>query len=133
MITPTVGRVVLVVPSKSAKQDTRIDTNGLRHAGTVAKVNKDGTVNLGVVDCSGVAYNMISVVLVQDDEVPAAGQAEWMEYQKNQAAKAEPIEDNSKADGVITDGDTQYDSSGEIGGINGADVAEATENLEQKD
>ena len=63
--------------------------------GTVIAVNSDRNVNLFLVDGAGRTHVRTSVKLLQDDDTPpvdAAGKviggyAEWMPYQKNQAAK----------------------------------------------
>lgn len=81
MIEPTLGRVVHYHPK---------DEPGERHAAMIAKVNADGTVNLGCLTDNGVHYSAQNVTLVQDGE-PNTGQCEWMAYQKGQAAKTEEL------------------------------------------
>ena len=83
MIEPTLGRVVHYHPK---------DEPGERHAAMIAKVNADGTVNLGCLTDNGVHYSAQNVTLVQDGE-PNPGQCEWMAYQKNQVRNG--IADNT--------------------------------------
>ena len=89
VIKPTVGRVVLYRavagnPAFPADAD---------HAALVAKVNDDGTLNLGVLDTHGTHHAMRNVPLVQDGEtVPAGHYAKWMEFQLGQAAKTAAVE-----------------------------------------
>ena len=84
-ITPTVGRVVLFRPFD---QDYDHDK---RHAATIAQVNVDGTLNLGVLNDYGVSQAEQNITLVQGDDKPGYGQAEWIPYQKSQAAKTESV------------------------------------------
>ena len=96
-IDPTVGRVVWY------HRGARAGFTGHHYedqplAAHVAYVNADGTVNLMVVSAHGVPFGVMNVPLVQDGEpVPAdaefsAGWAEWMPYQKGQAAKTEALQ-----------------------------------------
>lgn len=101
MIKPTVGRVVNFWPSlynSGGHPDIvrHSDDNGKCQpfAATVAYVWNDRLVNLSFVDHDGIPFNATSVQLLQDDDVgPATGfYAEWMDYQKGQAAKTEAAE-----------------------------------------
>lgn len=85
MIEPTPGRVVWFHPPAPA------NPNGQPHAALVAFVQNPRLVNLAVFDENGTAYNATSVPLLQDDDQAPEGvaYAEWMPYQKGQAAKAE--------------------------------------------
>lgn len=101
VIIPTVGRVIWYHPHNRGRDEN------LRHAATVAFVNEDGTVNLSIVDCLGQTYVQRNVVLVQDQDKPAMGQAEWMPYQKSQAVKngdtveiATPVADSVESEVV---------------------------------
>jgi hypothetical protein len=87
MIKPTIGRVVLYWP-------TGRKPGGQPHAALVAKVINDRLVNLGAVDELGRGYGVVSVTLLQDEDAEpvTGGFAEWMPYQKGQAAKAEQLE-----------------------------------------
>lgn len=76
MLKPTIGRVVLYHPK---------DEPGERHAAQIARVNENGTVNLGCLTDNGVHYSVQNVALIGDQAiVPAPGQAEWMPYQHAQ-------------------------------------------------
>ena len=100
IIKPTVGRVVLFHPSKNA-----VDPGFSRHAegepyaAIVAHVHGDTMVNLSVFDANGVTHSRTSVTLVQGDaDAPAYGfYAEWMPFQKGQAAKTEAIKKTAGA------------------------------------
>lgn len=86
MILPTVGRVVWFHPHV----DTGRDPNGQPLAAIVAKVIDDRIVNLGVFNADGTMSAAQHVTLLQDgDELadPEAAYAEWMPFQKGQAAK----------------------------------------------
>lgn len=86
MIKPTVGRVVHYRP---------IGVNGPAHAAIIACVHNDTCVNLAVFDANGSPYSRASVKLLHDDmnpSIPEGGYAEWMPYQKGQAAKTEELE-----------------------------------------
>lgn len=90
MIKPTVGRVVWYWPSTG---DTIVHNAGEPLAGVVAKVWSDTCVNLAVFDANGMPQNRTSVYLLQDgSERPSSSFAEWMPYQKGQAAKTEALE-----------------------------------------
>lgn len=90
IIKPTVGRVVLFTP---AKGDTNVAMDGGPCAALVTKVWNDRMVNLAVFDANGQHFAKTSVTLVQEgDRKPDGYFAEWMEYQKGQAQKAEQLE-----------------------------------------
>jgi hypothetical protein len=90
MIKPTVGRVVWYHPDNV---DNIIHTKGQPPAGIVAHVWSDSCVNLAVFDSNGRTHNYTSVFLYQGDtERPSSCYAEWMPYQKGQAAKTEALE-----------------------------------------
>lgn len=92
MITPTVGRVVWYRPVKGG-DDNHPDPQGQPQAAIVTHVWSDTCVNLAIFDADGVSYNRTSVLLFQDgNEKPGAFYAEWMPYQKGQAAKTEALE-----------------------------------------
>jgi hypothetical protein len=90
VIKPTRGRVVLFTP---AKTDT-VANDGTPLAAIIAHVHSDGIVNLTVFDAFGRVHARPSVELLQEgDQAPAGGAyAEWMPYQKGQAAKTEALE-----------------------------------------
>lgn len=90
MIKPTIGRVVWYHPPKSPSKDQP-------HAALVSFVHSDTTVNLAVFNDRGEHYNATSVFLWDGESefpqsVAASGYAEWMPYQKGQAAKTEELE-----------------------------------------
>jgi hypothetical protein len=97
LITPTVGRVVWFRPKNT---EFRGDNgNCLCHDGIaplaalVAYVHSDTVVNLSVIDHAGRQFPVTSVTLVQDGDPTEnlAFYAEWMPYQKGQAAKTEAL------------------------------------------
>lgn len=90
MIKPSIGRIVWFQPSKSEDQPFRDQPL----AAIVTYVWGDQMVNLTVFDQAGAPFSATSVKLLQDDEEkPVFGYfAEWMPYQKGQAAKTETLE-----------------------------------------
>jgi hypothetical protein len=101
MIKATVGRVVWFFG------EMRDDENAfrqIRHPGReplaaiVTHVWNDKMVNLVVFDMDGRSTGKTSVRLLQDSELPSGESfwAEWMPYQKGQAAKAEALEQELK-------------------------------------
>lgn len=86
MIKPTVGRIVLYRPSGSEYEP---DT---RYAAIITRVWPDGSVDLAVFAPNGNHYARTSIQLLQDGEEAKAPYAEWMPYQKGQAAKTEALE-----------------------------------------
>lgn len=89
MIKPTIGRVVLFHPNKKSE---------LVFPAFVCEVHNDALINVGGFDNNGNAFGATSVPLLQDgDEAPDFGAyAEWMPYQKGQAAKTEELEKQMK-------------------------------------
>lgn len=87
MIAPSNGRIVWYTPGA--------DFAGVQHdinkplAAMVCHVWGNRMVNLLVVDSNGDQYAQTSVTLLQDDDAkPVTGRfAEWMPFQKGQAAK----------------------------------------------
>ncbi len=95
MIKPTVGRVVWYWPSKE------YDIRGLGICGgdsqpfaaIITHVWSDTCVNLAIFDANGKQFARTSVFLHQEGyERPGEMFAEWMPYQKGQAAKTEERE-----------------------------------------
>jgi hypothetical protein len=89
MIEPTVGRVVLYrAPGH--------DPAAQPFAAHVAFVHSNRLVNLLIIDHDGITYPGTEIPLLQDgDQVPVEahrGYAEWMPYQKGQAAKTEALQ-----------------------------------------
>jgi hypothetical protein len=99
-IDPTVGRVVWY------HRGARSGFNGRHYedqplAAHVAYVNKDGTINLMVIDAHGNPCGVSNVPLVQDGQGvvdTGSGWAEWMPYQKGQAARTEELQAQLEAD-----------------------------------
>lgn len=96
-IQPTPGRVLWYYPSKDEK--TGLHLPFLLHgegplAASIAHINPNGTLNLGVLDSSGNHHSRQGIVLVQDGEdVPAEdAYATWMPYQVGQATKTEQVQ-----------------------------------------
>ncbi len=91
MIKPTVGRVVWYHPARS--DPGPLPGGGQPLAAIIAHVWSETCVNLTVFDANGTPYGRTSVFLYQGGEwKPDAGFAEWMPYQKGQAAKTEALE-----------------------------------------
>ena len=90
-ITPTPGRVVWYYPSKNdALQSFSSVAAGMPLAAIVAHVWNDTCINLMVIDPNGNPAPRAPVMLLQGDgDRPGDNFAEWMPYQKGQAAKAE--------------------------------------------
>lgn len=86
MISPTIGRVILV---HSRQQDATGPWPCF-----VTKVWSDRAINAAGFNEWGTSVSYSSLPLLQDDDAPpAAGPyAEWMPYQKGQAAKTEALE-----------------------------------------
>jgi len=95
MIQPTIGRVVLYHPPFTPDSGS----NETTLAAIVCHVWSDTCVNLAVFDANGVASNQTSVFLHQgeDGARPGSSYAEWMPYQKAQAARTEALEAQVKA------------------------------------
>lgn len=90
MIKPTRGRVVLFTPSAV---DIMM-AGGEPLAAIIAHVHSESVINLTVFDGFGRVHARPSVTLLKEGEVAAPGSAfaEWMPYQKGQAAKTEQLE-----------------------------------------
>ena len=82
MIEPTVGRIVWYHPGPTGV-----------HAAIITHVHGDDCVNLVIFDANGVPYQRTSVTLLQGEkpEWLTENYAEWMPYQKGQAAKTEQL------------------------------------------
>lgn len=87
LITPTVGRVVLVYPRGR-------DSDSPPLAGIIAHVHSDILINVGVFASDGTTFALTSVSLIPADEDIPYGEdvATWMPYQVAQAAKAAEAE-----------------------------------------
>lgn len=91
-IVPTVGRMILFHPPRNSTKHG-FEPNAIC-AATIAKVLPDGRLNLGVLDGNGVNHSMTEVPLIQEGEPqPENGYwAEWMAFQRHQAAEIEASE-----------------------------------------
>ena len=91
MIKPTVGRVVWYRPGPA---DSNICAGGDQPlAALIAHVWSDTCINIGGFDANGQPFSRTYVLLHQDgNERPDNTFAEWMPYQKGQAAKTEALE-----------------------------------------
>lgn len=90
VITPTPGRIVWYWP---APNDGIPAVNKQPLAGIVASVHDDRRINLSVIDAYGNHHSRSNVLLLQDGDMPGPGSfAEWMPYQKGQAAKTEQLQ-----------------------------------------
>ena len=105
MIVPTVGRVVWVRMTReqidylrkcgnAAGEIAYLPGGAQPMVGHVVYVHDDRLVSLRVFDHNGEAFILTSVRLLQDNEAPSGVGiwAEWMPYQKGQAAKTEELE-----------------------------------------
>ncbi len=90
MIEPTIGRVVWYWPDINDRVAKTVEQP---LSAQIAAINDDGTLNLGILDAAGNPYSKQRVPLIQpEDERPEVGGfAEWMPYQKGQAAKVEEL------------------------------------------
>lgn len=83
MIEPTVGRVVWYWEEPNQKQPMKAD---------IARINSDGTINIGGLNEFGYHFARQSIPLWQGDgDKPKGRYCEWMPYQKGQAAKTEQL------------------------------------------
>jgi len=91
MISPTIGRVVLI--------KGRIGNGGTQaEPALVTYVHGDRLINVGGFSSMGVPFALDSITLLQDDDAEPTGHyASWMPYQKGQAAKTEAAEAALKA------------------------------------
>ena len=90
MIAPTVGRIVWF--HQGLHKNRNVADNGDQPlAAMVIYVHNDRQVNLDVVDHKGTHHSYPGVLLLQGDEdyKPVGDYAEWMPFQKGQAAKQE--------------------------------------------
>lgn len=99
MIKPTIGRRVWYWPSTSANAHRILAADPPQpHDAGVVFVHNDRRVNLDVTDHMGRHYFVGNCYLWQSEDDPDPGHimrptedfAEWMPYQRGQAAKAQP-------------------------------------------
>lgn len=95
-ITPTVGRVLHFFPTVDymASRKQAFNNTAQPLAAVIAYVHSDTMVNLTVWDQNGEQFSVCSVPLVQEgsDVIVGSFYAQWMPYQKGQAAKTERLE-----------------------------------------
>lgn len=87
MIKPTIGRVVWLRRPENTREQPE--------AALITYVHTDTCINVGGFDANGAPFGCTSVYLDQgDDPRPkwANIYAEWMPYQKGQAARTEALE-----------------------------------------
>ncbi len=97
IITPTVGRVVLFRPGIGFAGIQMPDGDPL--PALISRVWNDRLINIGGFDADGKPFSATSVPLIQDGEpAPTGFYAEWMPYQKGQAAKTEALEKQTAAE-----------------------------------
>lgn len=96
-IEPTIGRVVWFWPSHGG-QHTRHSEQPLK--ADVVHVNENGTVNLFVVDHTGISHREHNIELVQDGDTAPGNDhyCTWMPYQVGQAKKHAEEEPRDKED-----------------------------------
>lgn len=94
VIKPTIGRVVLFVPSQDTYQFGYCFLKGREHTALVCAVHGDRMVNVSVFDVNGKQVPMTSVKLVQPGDAVPEGEnyCKWMDYQVGQAQKTEQLE-----------------------------------------
>jgi hypothetical protein len=82
MIKPTIGRVVIIQRGNDKAQPEGWPA-------FVTKVHTDRSINVAGFDEVGIAFAVNHINLVQDDDAPpdVGPYAEWIPYQKAQAAK----------------------------------------------
>jgi len=95
-ITPTVGRVLHFIPTADYMAGRKLAFGNPTQplAAVIAYVHSDTMVNLTVWDQNGEQFSVCSVPLVQEgcDMIVGSFYAQWMPYQKGQAAKTELAE-----------------------------------------
>ena len=96
-ITPTVGRVLHFIPTADymASRKLAFGDPSQPLAAVIAYVHSDTMVNLTVWDQNGLQFGVCSVPLVQVEglTIPCGSfYAQWMPYQKGQAAKTEELQ-----------------------------------------
>jgi hypothetical protein len=88
VVKPTVGRVVHYFPSPWDYRDGQMVKHDEQpFAAHIAYVHSDTMVNLAMFDHNGRPFHRTSVEI----NVPGA-RAQWMDYQKGQAAKADKLQ-----------------------------------------
>ena len=119
-ITPSVSRSVLF----------QLNRNSPQQAATIANVNEDGTVNLGILDGNGkpMAGPPTSIPLIQPgEEVPESGYfCRWPDHTIEQAEEGEDTpSDVSGGNGAVPENDTAGNGVGSQGGQHAASKTDA--------
>jgi hypothetical protein len=93
-IEPTIGRVVWYWPGTVLAMDSGLRDRKQPYTAQICFVNRDGSINIAGYKHDGEAFVARSVTLHQADDAQAPKEpyAEWMPYQKGQAAKTEALE-----------------------------------------
>jgi hypothetical protein len=92
-IEPTIGRVVWYRHCSLPANCSGVLAKGEPWTAQVVFVHPTGRINVAGFDHSGQYFKAINIPLVQDgDPYPGEVYAEWMPYQKGQAAKTETLE-----------------------------------------
>ena len=101
MIKPTIGRKVWYWPSELDKGSMSVRDNKQPLDATIVFVATDNLVNLCVLDHIGRPFCRPEVLLlqVQADADEIRPFAEWMPYQKGQAAKTEQLQEKLNQSG----------------------------------
>ena len=107
MIDPTIGRVVWYHP-KPHQGDPPPLFPELPYVALIAGIQPTGLLNLAIWDHAGFGFQHQGVILRQDDGPVEQGDAEWMPFQKGQAAKyAADKKPVSRAEHLDAHADTQ--------------------------
>jgi hypothetical protein len=92
-IEPTIGRVVWFWPRTYMATDSGNMSVNQPYTAQVCFLYKNGHINVAGYKHDGSPFTALDVTLRQDgDEMPQGPYAEWMPYQKGQAAKTEALE-----------------------------------------
>lgn len=101
MISPTVGRLVLLFVQEDKYDFGFCFLKEKPHVALITAVHSDTCVNVIAFDLNGKSHPFTSIQLKQDSEEKVYGMqhVEWMPYQKGQAAKTEALERDLAAKG----------------------------------
>ena len=104
MIHPTIGRVVLVRAGTPQPQ-----------AALVTFVHNDRLINAAGFTAEGHPFAANKITLLQDDDPAPASEtyAEWMDYQKGQAAKTEALEAKQASSEAAPQAEANTEAEGE--------------------
>jgi hypothetical protein len=127
MIEPSIGRIVLFRHEGAAPAD-------LPHAAIVIDVASERFVSLACFAPDGTYYHRLNAILLQDDDAPppeGIGYAEWMPFQKGQAAKYDAAKTDTAAGDIharLTELENLLKTDGVIHGL----FAKVTEDVAAK-